>query len=364
MPCLVIHAPYEPEPILSAEFESRGHVSGPDEAPVTIVVFAGYQCPGCSLLAASLKQVRLAHPDDLRLVHLHAPQPDLDKDAAAVQAVEAANLQGMFWEMHDLLYEKQDDWIDLPPGQFEAWAAGQAAGLGMDAVRFRADFQGPVVAERLRDAVQFSADTPSLVPPLLFVNSSLPYTGLADFASLDEVVRQYALAGRQFSACPPWVVDPARLYLATLQTSRGEVVIQLYPDKAPLAVNNFVYLARSGWFDGITFHRVIPGFVAQTGDPSGTGKGNPGYYFETEPATGLHFDRAGMVGMANSGAGTNGSQFFITYAPAPHLDGSFTVFGKVLRGMDVLAALQPRDPQPGLYLPPGDELIRVTIEER
>ncbi|MDO9347998.1 MAG: peptidylprolyl isomerase, partial [Anaerolineales bacterium] len=133
----------------------------------------------------------------------------------------------------------------------------------------------------------------------------------------------------------------------------GEVVIQLYADKTPFTVNNFIFLARHGWYDGITFHSVLPGFMAQTGDPSGTGMGNPGYLFGDEIDSSLRFDRPGVVSMANTGPDTNGSQFFITYGPASHLDGGYTIFGQVIRGMDVLAALTARDP-----------LLSVTIEEK
>lgn len=120
-----------------------------------------------------------------------------------------------------------------------------------------------------------------------------------------------------------------------------------------MAVNNFIFLARSGWYDGIPFHRAEPGFVIQTGDPSGTGYGNPGYYFTTEAAPGLTFDRPGLVGMSNTGADTNGSQFFITYAAQPELNGQFTIFGEVLSGLDVLASLSA-----------GDLLVSVEVEER
>ena len=113
----------------------------------------------------------------------------------------------------------------------------------------------------------------------------------------------------------------------------------------------------------MTFHRVIPGFAAQAGDPSGTGKGNPGYFFNNEISD-LFFDKPGIVGMANSGPDTNGSQFFITFAPAPHLDGSYTIFGRVLSGLDVAENLTPRDPDQGTLLPPGDKIISITIEEK
>lgn len=142
------------------------------------------------------------------------------------------------------------------------------------------------------------------------------------------------------------------------------MVIQLFPDKAPLAVNNFVFLARSGWYNGITFYKMLPDFLVMTGDPSGTGMGNAGYLFETEISANPNFDQPGMVAMDNSGPDTNGSRFLITLAPASQLYGQYTVFGQVLSGMDVLSAITPRAPQPGVALPPGDELISVTVQEK
>jgi cyclophilin family peptidyl-prolyl cis-trans isomerase len=313
-------------------------------------------------MAGTLKQLSLNHPNDLQLAYLPVPRADRDKDGLAVQAVEAADLQGMFWEMHDLLFERQAEWLDLAPSRFADWAAAQASGLGMDEARFRVDIAGPAVAERLERAVQATAGVEGLPLPLVYINGEVP--PLADLASLDALVSMGALAARQFSSCPPMTVDPLRQYIVTLQTAGGEVVIELYPDRAPLAVNSFVFLARQGWYDGSTFWRVLPGARVEAGDPSGTGFGNPGYYFDTEAAAGLRFDQAGIVAMNNTGVNTNGSQFFITLAPAPELDGGFTIIGRVITGLDVLTGLTPRDPKPGTYLPRGDELIRVTIEER
>jgi cyclophilin family peptidyl-prolyl cis-trans isomerase len=234
----------------------------------------------------------------------------------------------------------------------------------MDPTRFRSDFEGSVVADRLHQAVQFAASVQTFTPPLLFVNSTSPFTGLADFASLDAVIRMDALTVRQFSACPSQGINPLKQYIATLNTVRGDVVLQLYPDKAPLAVSNFIFLARNGWYDRIPFYRALPGQLVMTGDPSGTGYGNPGYLFETEIIAGLTLDRPGILAMDNNGPNTNGSRFFITLAPAPQLDGQYTIFGQVLSGLDILSSLTTRDPQPGIYLPPGDELITITIEER
>jgi cyclophilin family peptidyl-prolyl cis-trans isomerase len=171
------------------------------------------------------------------------------------------------------------------------------------------------------------------------------------------------LGQKQFHTCPPFNIDPAKQYIATIKTEKGNIVIQLFPDKAPLAVNSFVFLAKQGWYNDVTFHRVIPGFAAQAGDPSNTGKGNPGYFFNNE-TNDLMFDKPGMVGMANSGPNTNGSQFFITFAPATHLDGSYTIFGQVISGLDVAEQLTPRDPEKDTVLAPGDKILSVDIVEK
>jgi cyclophilin family peptidyl-prolyl cis-trans isomerase len=167
----------------------------------------------------------------------------------------------------------------------------------------------------------------------------------------------------QWDAEPAMQIDPSRRYTATLDTVKGAVVIDLLPQAAPRTVNNFVFLARQGYYDGVTFHRVIPGFMAQGGDPTGSGSGGPGYFIPNETAAGLTFDSAGIVAMANSGADRNGSQFFITYAPTPDLNGGYTIFGRVLSGMDVIQALTARDPSANPNAPPGDVINTITITE-
>ena len=149
----------------------------------------------------------------------------------------------------------------------------------------------------------------------------------------------------QWSNPPEMTIDSTKSYSATLQTENGDIILQLFANEAPFTVNNFVFLARQGYYDGVTFHRVIAGFMAQGGDPTGTGAGGPGYNFDDEVDNDLSFDRQGLLAMANAGPGTNGSQFFITYAPTPHLTGKHTIFGEVIQGMDVALAIPPRDPQ-------------------
>lgn len=160
---------------------------------------------------------------------------------------------------------------------------------------------------------------------------------------------------------PSGSLDTTKQYKATIKTAKGDIVVELHADRAPLTVENFVNLARAGFYDGTTFHRVIPGFMAQGGDPTGTGSGGPGYQFRDEFHPTLRHDGPGVLSMANAGPGTNGSQFFITYAATPHLDDRHSVFGHVTRGMDVAEAIRPRDPQRDAQ--PGDAIETIEIAE-
>lgn len=145
---------------------------------------------------------------------------------------------------------------------------------------------------------------------------------------------------KEWNTPPTMQIDPAKSYTAVMKTGAGELKIKLFADKTPITVNNFVFLAREGFYDSITFHRVIDDFMAQGGDPTGTGRGGPGYRFADEFDATLKHSKPGILSMANAGPGTNGSQFFITHVPTPHLDGKHTVFGELVEGEDVLMALK------------------------
>ena len=162
-------------------------------------------------------------------------------------------------------------------------------------------------------------------------------------------------------APPSGALDTTKTYTARFKTERGDFVVELYADRAPLTVENFVNLARSGFYDGTTFHRVINGFMAQGGDPTGTGTGGPGYQFRDEFHPSLRHDGPGVLSMANAGAGTNGSQFFITYGPTPHLDDRHSVFGRVTEGLEVVRSIRERDPQRDRN--PGDRIDTIEITE-
>ncbi len=160
---------------------------------------------------------------------------------------------------------------------------------------------------------------------------------------------------------PAMEIDPKKAYTARMETDKGEMVIELFAAKAPKTVNNFVFLARQGFYENVIFHRVIANFMVQGGDPTGTGTGGPGYKFQDEFDPNLKHDKPGVLSMANAGPNTNGSQFFITHVPTPWLDGKHSVFGQVSEGMDVLMSIPPRDPmQPES---PGVKILKVSIEE-
>jgi len=166
---------------------------------------------------------------------------------------------------------------------------------------------------------------------------------------------------KQWSKAPQMEIDPKKSYSATLKTEKGDIVIHLHADKVPNTVNNFVFLARQGFYNGTIFHRVISNFMAQGGDPTGSGMGGPGYEFKDEFDTSLKHDKPGVLSMANAGLNTNGSQFFITHVPTPWLDNKHSVFGEVKSGMDVLLSIPPRNPEKPEY--PGVKLLSVEITE-
>ena len=160
------------------------------------------------------------------------------------------------------------------------------------------------------------------------------------------------MSEKQWDNPPAMQIDPQKTYRVTIETSRGDMELELYPEYAPKTVNNFVFLAQEGFYDGVIFHRVINDFMIQGGDPTGTGTGGPGYKFEDEVAKNPLKHETGVISMANAGPNTNGSQFFITHSPQPHLNGLHTVFGKVVKGQEIVNAIQQ-----------GDKMVKVTVSD-
>lgn len=210
--------------------------------------------------------------------------------------------------------------------------------------------------------IQYAAGGIVLLVLGFFVWQYLPKQSAAEQTSL--VCEQFAdvPAADQYESAPPMVVDANTEYFANFTMENGGTFkVQLYPDKAPITVNSFIFLSCKGFFEGVTFHRVLEGFMAQAGDPTGTGMGGPGYQFVNEDSD-LTFDKPGVLAMANSGRDTNGSQFFITFDAADFLNGNYTIFGQVVEGMDVVNGITRRDPDQAPAFE-GDKIISIVISE-
>lgn len=343
---------------------------GAEDAYVTIIQYADFQMEFYAALAATFVQLQTEFPEDIRIIFRHYPlygpveTPWYDKTFLAVQAAEAAGMQGKFWEMHDLLYSTQSDWTTLPPESFPLWAADQAIRLGLDGDLFIENMLDENAAQFAFDNWKYGLEVGLPYDHALIVINGAVYTGPMGYDSLKTIIQLTLLERLQFNECPPQVIDPDKQYLATLHTAKGDILIELFPQAAPFTVNNFVFLTENGWYDNTSFHRVIEGLIAQGGDPTGTGVGTPGYFFGLEVNAGLRFNRPGLLAMANAGADANGSQFFITMDAYPAWDGGYTIFGEVLDGMDVVASLTVRETGSGTTPLDGDILYSITIEER
>ena len=283
----------------------------------------------------------------------------------AAEAAECAGEQEKFWEYHDTLFTNQKG---ENQGAFSKDNLKKfAADLKLDTTKFNQCFDSGKYTDKIKksndDAAQLGvSSTPTVLVNGIFIPGQ--YLG-----ALDSLIPWLSWLGsnpKQYAA-PNQVIDPAKKYTATLKTDKGDITLELYADRTPTTVNDFVFLARDKFYDGVMFHRVLPdqgGLTAQAGDPSGTGLGGPGFACNDEPDPTLTFDKEGVLAMANSGANTNGSQFFITLGPRPDLNGKHTIFGRVVSGMDVVKKLTPRDPQNDPNAPPGDVIKSVVIQEK
>lgn len=311
-----------------------------------------------------MAQLLEAFPEDLRVVYRNYPLTSIhDKAFLAASAAEAAGLQGKFFEMKEWLFATaMDTWLELTPEEFESWLGESAISLGLDAAKFNTDLTSASVKTRVQNAYNEAASIGVPGTPFVLINGQ-PYQAARDFSSLSIIIKLIAFQDEQFTTCPPMTIDVTARYLATIETNKGDIVIELYPETAPVAVNNFVFLANKDWYVNNPFHRVLDGQLAQSGDPTGTGYGIPGYIFGNEISD-LKYDKEGVVGMASAGPDSNGSQFFITMTPLPQLDGKYTIFGQVIQGMDVVNKLTVRDPSASVVLPDPDVILSVKVVKK
>ncbi len=346
------------------EIDENDWVIGANDAALTIVIYDDFQCPACASTYENMDTWIKENLDEVRFVFRHFPLISIhDKAMISGQAAEAAGLQGKFWEMYDVLFGEYSTWVDLSEAEFKSWIATKADELGLDINQFSKDLTSDAVVQKVTAGYDSAVSLGLNSTPSIFFNNWY-WEYARDYDTMNIILKVVKYEKDIVAECPDWVIDPDKTYTATIKTENGEIVVDLFADKAPLAVNSFVFLAQQGFFDGVTFHRVMHDFVAQGGDPTGTGVSGPGYHFRNEVSTDLLFDDEGLLAMANSGADTNGSQFFITYRAAPELDGNYTIFGKVRSGMDVVKAITERDLSSNPSLPEGDKIISITIVEK
>jgi len=344
-------------------------VRGKVDAPITWTLYGNFRAEASVTLARNLLILIERYPDQVRLVWRHYPTRGDALSLLAASGAEAAGAQGKFWEMHDTLLATRGEWFNATPTLFRELLTQYAAQSDVpDLAAFNAALDKKTYDAPLEQAIRAAGARGFRSSPALMLQNR-PYRSDIDEFGLDSAVQLILLKEHQFSKQPPFEIDPNKRYRATLITAKGEVEIELFTQTAPVTVNNFVYLARQGWYDGITFHLVTPELV-QTGDPSGTGEGTAGYTIFDEADNGLTFDRAGLVAMASQrGVRNSGSsQFFITLGimPPEGYNGEFAIFGQVTKGMDVLRLLRERNPFDLLRFPnppPGDALLRVIITE-
>lgn len=335
---------------------------GPDGAPATLLVYSDFQSSGAADLLQTLFSLTDRHPDDLRLVFRHLPLVHaFDKDSLAGQAAEAAGALGGFWQMARALAERRAEWSVLPPGDFVPWVTDLAGELGLDVEAFRSDLDNGRYAAFMMATYEEAIASGLPGGPVLYLNGSLvrvPPTPL----NLEAAVRLQVLSASTFQNPPAMSLRAGADYFATFVFDEGEVVAQLLPDVAPEAVNSFVFLARQGWFDDTLIYRVVPGRWIEAGDPSATGLGDSGYHLPDEIDASWTFDDDGRLALASVGPGTGSSRFLITLAPLPELNGTRTIFGRILRGLDFLQGLAARDPAEALLDPNGVVLKKVLVE--
>lgn len=263
------------------------------------------------------------------------------------------------------MYEQQAAWSQIEQADIVDFLVETAVSVGLDGDQMRADLDARTYEAFVADSV-VEAQTIGLPgTPALIVNGQLlegtpPYEQWVAFIEAQSIASNLP----QYDA-PEMTINEDAVYEATVTMESGDsFVMELYPASAPQTVNSFLFLTNEGWFNGVTFHRVLPGFVAQTGDPTGTGTGSPGYTIPNEIDAELTHAETGMVAMANSGPDTNGSQWYITLGDAAFLDGGYTIFGRVTEGLDVVQAITPRDPSTNPNAPAGDIIVNIDIVEK
>ncbi len=339
------------------------HAVGPEDAPITFIEYADFECPACSGLHTLRHYLRDVYGDDIRFVYRHLPLTSMhDKALITAEASEAAAAQGMFWEMHDLLYEKQQEWSGLSEEQLLETLVGYAEALELDSERFEDALTEHVFQEQILADYEAYQQYGQMATPTYVVNNIFyPTQQFGGFGQLEGFIGLVATPDRMYPSPPPQVIDPDEDYMATIRTSKGDITVELFSGQAPTNVNSFAFLAQEGWYDGLDFFFVNHEQVALSGDPTNSGTALPfsGYYCEDELTDDLSFDEAGLLALYIGAPDLNSSSFFITYTPQPQMTGSFTIIGRVVEGMEVAESLTARTRGPDEPEPDTIETILI-----
>ena len=337
---------------------------GPEDAILTVMEYTDFFCPYCGMAYAELETLMEKYPDDVRLVYRPLPLDSLHPTAPlAAYAAESAGMQGKFWEMYSAIFSNQESISALTAEELTEWLKTTAEELDLDVDQFATDIASEDVINKITTTQQTMFEAGVSSTPTVLVNGRP--VGNWQSAYLSNFIEVMKAEKDMVTECPPFVIDQDKEYTATITTEKGDLVLELYPEAAPLAVNSFVYLAREGFYNDVTFHRVYHNFMAQTGDPTGTGWSGAGYQYREEIVPELTYDEAYMVGVARGQAeGSSGSQFFITYVPYPSLNGGYTIFGKLIDGIDVFEQITERDADNNPDAPEGDKIISIEIIEK
>ena len=295
------------------EVTENDWVLGPEDAVMTLIEYADFQCPYCSRAGLTALAFQAAHPDEVRYVYRHFPLSFHEKAPMSAYAADAAGKQGFFFEAERWLYETQNEWTYLETLEaFDTWLREniQTALPDLDLEKWAADYE----SEEVRAVVDASFDKVNATglingTPTFFANF---YQTSYDLAVLEQYIDLFKMQKSYRTSCPVMALEKDKEYRAVLHTTAGDVVIDLFEEEAPNLVSSFMALAAEGFYNGNTFHNVVDGFIAQTGDPSATGVGLAGYYLEDENLNNGGFNEPGAVAMANTGEDKNSSQFFLT----------------------------------------------------
>jgi cyclophilin family peptidyl-prolyl cis-trans isomerase len=344
------------------------HTLGNAEAQTVILEYGDFQCPSCAAFHTGFKPTFNTLSDTVKVVFRHFPLPQHDKALITSHAAEAAAVQGKFWEMHNLLFEKQAEWAEKPVGEITATLKTYAEQLKLDVAKFETDMVSPAVAERVQRDVATGTAAGIQGTPTLFLDGRQAPAEAFTASDTAEQLKTYAASRKEQLASassktfdfakPEQVINKDSKYVMTLTTSKGDIVTELDPALAPVNVNATVFLAQQGYFDGspIALNDTQVGAVL-TGSP--TSAGNPGFECDFEkPAAGA-MNTSGVVALYGSDQ-TTAMQFVLTYSPTQALDGRFTVIGKITGGLDIAKSLVASQDNPTAH----DKITAVKVEEK